>query len=226
MQPRLLFFTLHQIHIAIPVNALLDAGIDPKEIPLPHEWLMNTILLSQLYPSFNIGLFPFFTLKWEIYKDFLTFQGRLNPITGGLWLTDQAHHHLAISILFFISGHIYRTNWKIGHFIHAILEAHQGSLTAGGHRGLYEILINSWHAQLSINLALFGSTSIIVSHHIYSIPPYPYVAIDYRAQLSLFTHHIWIGSLCIVGSRTHAAIFIIRDYDISNSYNSGSLPAV
>merc|ERR1712003_578843 len=27
----------HQVHIAIPVNTLLDAGVDPAEIPLPHE---------------------------------------------------------------------------------------------------------------------------------------------------------------------------------------------
>merc|ERR1712151_678509 len=50
----------HQIHIAIPVNTLLDAGVDPEEIPLPHEWLLNSRLISQLYPSFTIGLFPIF----------------------------------------------------------------------------------------------------------------------------------------------------------------------
>jgi hypothetical protein len=27
----------HQIHIALPINTLLDAGVDPKEIPLPHD---------------------------------------------------------------------------------------------------------------------------------------------------------------------------------------------
>jgi photosystem I P700 chlorophyll a apoprotein A1 len=27
----------HQIHVSLPINKLLDAGVDPKEIPLPHE---------------------------------------------------------------------------------------------------------------------------------------------------------------------------------------------
>jgi photosystem I P700 chlorophyll a apoprotein A1 len=26
---------LHQIHVSLPINKLLDAGVDPKEIPLP-----------------------------------------------------------------------------------------------------------------------------------------------------------------------------------------------
>ena len=210
----------HQVHIAIPVNTLLDAGVDPAEIPLPHEWLLNTDLISQLYPSFTAGLSSFFTFKWWVYGDFLTFQGGLNPITGGLWLTDQAHHHLAISVLFLVAGHMYRTNWGIGHSMHEILQAHRGPLTGEGHTGLYEILFTSWHAQLSINLALFGSLSIIVRHHMYSIPPYPYIAVDYRTQLSLFTHHNWIGGFCIVGAAAHAAIFIVRDYNLGNRYNN------
>jgi photosystem I P700 chlorophyll a apoprotein A1 len=43
---------------------------------------------------------------------------------------------------------------------------------------------------------------------------------DYGTQLSLFTHHIWIGIFCIVGSGAHAAIFIVRDYDPKNTYNN------
>jgi photosystem I P700 chlorophyll a apoprotein A1 len=190
----------HQIHIAIPVNRLLDEGVDPKEIPLPHEWLLNRELIVQLYPSFRKGLIPFFTLQWSNYSDFLTFQGGLNPVTGGLYLTDEAHHHLAIAVLFIVAGHIYRTNFGIGHNIRDILEAHRGPLTGVGHKGLYEILTTSWHAQLSLNLAMLGSLSIIVAHHIYSIPPYPYLATDYGTQLALFTHHIWIGGFCVVGA--------------------------
>jgi photosystem I P700 chlorophyll a apoprotein A1 len=86
-------------------------------------------------------------------------------------------------------------------------EAHKGPFTGEGHVGLYEILTTSWHAQLAINLALFGSLSIIVAHHMYAMPPYPYLATDYGTQLSLFTHHVWIGGFCIVGAGAHAAIF-------------------
>ena len=210
----------HQIHISGPVNSLLDVGIDPKEIPLPHEWIFNRDLMVQIYPSFAEGLRPFFTMKWNVYKDFLTFKGGLNPVTGGIWITDEAHHHLAIAVLFIFAGHIYRTNWGIGHSMREILTAHRGPLTGNGHRGLYEVLTGSWHAQLALNLSIIGSISIIVAQHMYSMPPYPYLATDYCTQLSLFTHHMWIGGFCVVGSGAHAGIFIVRDYDPRNNYNN------
>ncbi len=68
----------HQIHIALPINKLLDAGIAPQEIPLPHEFLINRELMAQLYPSFEKGLAPFFGGDWGQYSDFLTFKGGLN----------------------------------------------------------------------------------------------------------------------------------------------------
>ncbi|MEM9766588.1 MAG: photosystem I core protein PsaA [Cyanobacteria bacterium P01_D01_bin.71] len=206
----------HQIHVALPVNALLDAGVAPQDIPLPHEFLLNKGLMAELYPSFAQGLTPFFTLNWSAYSDFLTFKGGLNPVTGGLWLSDTAHHHLALAVLFIVAGHMYRTNWGIGHSMKEILEGHQGDplLFGGkGHVGLFENLTTSWHAQLAVNLAVLGSLTIIVAHHMYAMPPYPYIATDYATQLCLFTHHMWIGAFCIVGGAAHAAIFMVRDYD-------------
>lgn len=210
----------HQIHISLPINKLLDAGVDPKEIPLPHDLMLNRQFMADLYPSFEKGLAPFFTLQWGEYRDFLTFKGGLNPVTGGLWLSDTAHHHVAIAVLFLVAGHMYRTNWGIGHSMKEILDAHRGPFTGNGHAGLYEIFTTSWHAQLAVNLALFGSLSIIVAHHMYSMPPYPYLATDYGTQLSLFTHHTWIGGFCIVGAGAHAGIFMVRDYDPTNNYNN------
>nr|YP_010619692.1 photosystem I P700 apoprotein A1 [Tayloriella tenebrosa]WAX03705.1 photosystem I P700 apoprotein A1 [Tayloriella tenebrosa] len=210
----------HQIHIALPINKLLDSGVSPQEIPLPHEFIVNRNLMSELYPSFAKGILPFFTLNWNEYSDFLTFKGGLNPINGGLWLSDIAHHHLALSVLFLIAGHMYRTNWGIGHSMKEILEAHKGPFTGEGHKGLYEILTTSWHAQLAINLAMMGSLSIIVAHHMYAMPPYPFIATDYATQLSLFTHHMWIGGFCIVGAGAHASIFMVRDYNPAQNYDN------
>jgi photosystem I P700 chlorophyll a apoprotein A1 len=203
----------HLIHVSAPINKLLDSGVAIKDIPLPHEFLLNKELLTSLYPSFANGLAPFFTLNWGQYSDFLTFKGGLNPVTGGLWLTDISHHHLAIAVLFIIAGHQYRTNWGIGHSIKEILENHKGPFTGEGHKGLYENLTTSWHAQLATNLAFLGSLTIIIAHHMYAMPPYPYLATDYATQLCLFTHHMWIGGFLIVGGAAHAAIFMVRDYD-------------
>ncbi|KAJ9535261.1 LOW QUALITY PROTEIN: hypothetical protein OSB04_un001644 [Centaurea solstitialis] len=178
----------HQVHVSLPINQFLNAGVDPKEIPLPHEFILNRDLLAQLYPSFAEGATPFFTLNWSKYADFLTFP-----------------------------GHMYRTNWGIGHGLKDILEAHKGPFTGQGHKGLYEILTTSWHAQLSLNLAMLFNhccSSPYVCH-----APYPYLATDYGTQLSLFTHHMWIGGFLIVGAAAHAAIFMVRDYDPTTRYN-------
>jgi len=222
-----------QIHISLPINACLDA-IDAGKpltiggrlidsvaaIPLPHEWILNKSLMADLYPSFAEGLKPFFTLNWGVYADFLTFKGGLNPQTGGLWLSDTAHHHLALAVLFIVAGHFYRTNWGIGHSFKEVLEAHKGPFTGEGHKGMYEIFTTSWHCQLSWNLAWVGSLSIIVAQHMYSMPPYPYIATDYPTQLSLFTHHMWIGGFLICGAAAHAAIFMVRDYDPATHVNN------
>jgi photosystem I P700 chlorophyll a apoprotein A1 len=210
----------HQIHVSIPINYYLDKGVPADQIPLPHEFIFHPELMAQIFPSFSQGLTPFFTLNWGAYADFLTFKGGLNPQTGSLWLTDQAHHHLAIATLFIIAGHMYRTNFGIGHSMKEILEAHKGPLTGEGHKGLYEILTSSWHAQLAVNLAMLGSLSIIVAQHMYAMPAYPYIATRYATQVSLFTHHMWIGGFCICGAAAHAGIFMVRDYDPAKNVNN------
>ena len=210
-------WTGHLIHVALPTNKVLDAGVPLSKVPLPHEFILNPSLMHELYPhadwGFVKGVVPFFTLNWGRFSDFLTFNGGLNPVTGGLWLTDIAHHHLAIAVLFIFAGHLYRTNWNIGRNIKEVLEAHRGPFTGTGHKGLYEVLTTSWHAQLAINLAMLGSLSIIIAHHMYAMPPYPYLATDYATATSLFTHHIWIGGFLIVGGAAHASIYMVRDYD-------------
>ena len=219
----------HVIHVSAPVTKLMDA-IDAgqplvlngktiasaADIPLPHEFF-NQDLLAQLYPGFSAGVGAFFSGNWAAYSDFLTFKGGLNPVTGSLWMTDIAHHHVAIAVMFIVAGHMYRTNWGIGHSIKEIHEGQKGDPllfpATNGHDGLYDFMTNSWHAQLAVNRAIGGSVSIIVAQHMYAMPPYPYQAIDYPTQIGLFTRHIWIGGFLIVGAGAHAAIAMVRDYD-------------
>ena len=222
----------HLIHVSLPTNKLLDAGVALKDIPLPHEFILNPSLMGRLYPNvdwgFVSGVVPFFTLNWSRYTDFLTFNGGLNPTTGGLWLTDIAHLHFAIAVMFIVAGHMYRTNWGIGHNIKLMLDDLRNPnmlpflsfIGPKGHKGLYEVLTTSWHAQLSLNLAMLGSLSIIIAHHMYAMPPYPYLATDYATVLSLFTHHVWIGGFLIVGAAAHAAIYMVRDYDPAVNNNN------
>ena len=224
-----LSWTGHLLHVSLPTTKLMDAidagqplVLDGKtiasvaDIPLPHEFF-NQDLLAQLYPGFSAGIGAFFRGDWAAYSDFLTFKGGLNPVTGSMWMSDIAHHHLAIAVMFIVAGHMYRTNWGIGHSIKEIHEGQKGDPllfpASKGHDGLFEFMTNSWHAQLAVNLAIGGSVSIIVAQHMYAMPPYPYQAIDYPTQIGLFTHHIWIGGFLIVGAGAHAAIAMVRDYD-------------
>ncbi len=222
----------HCIHIGAPTAALLDAIDAGKplvlngtpitsvaELPLPHEFC-NPALVSQIFPGLAArSAENFFNANWWAFTDFLTFKGGLNPVTGSLWMTDVSHHHLAFGVLAILGGHLYRTSYGIGHSLKEILDNHKGDPilfpAPKGHEGIYDFLANSWHAQLAINLAMVGSLSIIISHHMYAMPPYPYLATDYPTVLGLFTHHMWIGGLFICGAAAHAAIAMIRDYDPS-----------
>jgi photosystem I P700 chlorophyll a apoprotein A1 len=68
---------------------------------------------------------------------------------------------------------MYKTNFRIDHGIKEILKAHRGPFVGEGHKGIYEILTTSWR---TLNLAFLGSLTIVVAHHMYSKPPYPYLA--------------------------------------------------
>ncbi|MED5164606.1 MAG: photosystem I core protein PsaA, partial [Cyanobacteriota bacterium] len=224
-------WTGHLIHVANPTNALLDAidagtpmVLDGKtiataaDIPLPHE-LYNADLVGQIYPGLASGVGNFFSANWWAFSDFLTNNGGVNPVTGALWSTDVAHHHLAWAVFLMFGGHVYRSRFGIGHSMKEIMGNVKGDPllfpAPNGHKGLFEFLSNSWHAQLAVNLACIGSGSIVVAHHMYSLPPYPYLATDYPTVLGLFTHHMWIGGLMICGAAAHAGIAVIRDYDVS-----------
>ena len=213
-------WTGHLVHVAIPESRGQHVGWDNFLSVMPHP----------------AGLGPFFTGNWGVYAQnpdsagqifgtaegsgtaILTFLGGFHPQTEALWLTDIAHHHLAIGGLFVIAGHMYRTNFGIGHSIKEILEAHNppkgtpGDLGAG-HKGLYDTLNNSLHMQLGLALASLGVVTSLVAQHMYAMPSYAFIAKAYTTQAALYTHHQYIAIFLMCGAFAHGAIFFIRDYD-------------
>lgn len=207
----------HLIHVSIPESRGQHIRWNNFTSYLPH-------------PE---GLYPFFTGNWSAYASnpdtaghifgtsdkagsaILTFLGGFHPNSQSLWLTDIAHHHLAIAIIFIIAGHMYRTNWGIGHNLKEILEAHRppsGKL-GEGHKGLFETITESLHMQLGLALASLGVITSLVAQHMYAMPPYAFITKDFTTQAALYTHHQYIAGFLMVGAFAHGAIFFIRDYD-------------
>jgi photosystem I P700 chlorophyll a apoprotein A2 len=219
-----LAWTGHLVHVAIPESRGQHVGWDNFMSTMPHP----------------AGLTPFFTGNWGVYAQnpdtaghvfgtsqgagtaILTFLGGFHPQTESLWLTDMAHHHLAIAVLFIIAGHMYRTNFGIGHSMKEILEAHRppGGRLGDGHKGIYDTYNNSLHFQLGWHLAALGVVTSLVAQHMYAMPPYAFIAKDYTTMAALYTHHQYIAGFIMIGAFAHGAIFLVRDYDPAANKNN------
>ena len=219
-----LAWTGHLVHVAIPESRGQHVGWDNFLSTPPHP----------------AGLQPFFTGNWGVYAQnpdtaghvfgtaqgagtaILTFLGGFHPQTESLWLTDMAHHHLAIAVIFIIAGHMYRTNFGIGHTIKEILNTHKppsGKL-GDGHKNMYDTVNNSLHFQLGLALASLGVITSLVAQHMYALPPYAFIAKDYTTMAALYTHHQYIAGFLMVGAFAHGAIFFVRDYDPEQNKNN------
>jgi len=131
----------------------------------------------------------------------LTLEG---PQTQSLWLTDIAHHHDAIAFLFLVAGHMYRTNFGIGHSMKDLLEAHipPGGRLGRGHKGLYDTINNSIHFQLGLACTSLGVITSKVAQHMYSLPAYAFIAL----------HFIYYSSCVIYASPIHRRIHHDRSF--------------
>jgi len=127
----------------------------------------------------------------------------------------MAHHHLAIAVVFIVAGHMYRTNWGIGHNMKEILDAHRppGGRLGAGHVGLFETITNSLHMQLGLALACLGVATSLTAQHMYALTPYAYLSKSFTTEAALYTHHQYIAGFLMVGAFAHGAIFFVRDYD-------------
>jgi photosystem I P700 chlorophyll a apoprotein A2 len=218
----------HLIHVAIPASRGYTVTARLLKDRLPH-------------PE---GLRPLIAGNWSAYAEnpdtanhifgtsegsgtaILTFLGGFHPQTQAIWLTDVAHHHLAIAILFFAAGLMYQGSGNTGHSLAKLTYAHvppKGRLGTG-HRGLFDTITHSLHMQLALALAALGVVTSLTAQHMYSLPVYAFIANDPVTQASLYVHHQYIAGFLMVGAFAHGAIFLVRDYD--PSMNRGNVLAI
>jgi photosystem I P700 chlorophyll a apoprotein A2 len=202
----------HLVHVAIPESRGQHVRWDNFMTVPPHP----------------AGMSPFWGLRWICYSRnpdtvnhvfgtnegagtaILTFLGGFHPQTQSMWLTDIAHHHLAIGVVFIFAGHLYRTNWEIGYAFSDLLYVNKKGLD---HSGLLRTITDSLHIQLALALAGLGVATSLTAQHMYALPAYAFISSDYLAQVSLYVHHQFIAGFLMAGAFAHGAIFFVRDYD-------------
>merc|ERR1719386_616339 len=141
-----------------------------KPVALSGLDIRNTVI------GFNLRFVGFLSIGWcghllhrtqiplGLPEPTLTFFGGLKPDTMSLYLTDIAHHHLAVGVLFIVLTDLYcavAPNWW----------------------PLQLTSLNQLHLQLSLACAVAGYMTSVVSQHTYSLLPYQYLSYDYVTTL-------------------------------------------
>jgi photosystem I P700 chlorophyll a apoprotein A2 len=201
----------HLVHVAIPASR----GIEITYSPLAESFLAHKY--KKPHPG---GLGPLFSCNWHEYAlnpdsanhifgtsegagtAMLTFLGSFHPQTNSLWLTDIAHHHLAIGILALLLS-TYRFSKHIFYFHHGFKPI----------RGLNVTWTTSLHFQLGLALGALGVITSLVAQHMYALPPYAFISSNHVTMIDLYVHHQYIAGFIMVGAFAHGAIFYVRDYD-------------
>jgi photosystem I P700 chlorophyll a apoprotein A1 len=178
-------WSAHQIHISLPINRLLDSGVDPAGIPWPQDLLFKEC--QEGFSDNSASGFP------SAYYS--------NTLLESLPIAMAASHHFYLALVLISSG--------LGRYSNASqgleLSRKYNTIGSSGYKG------KALHAQLSINLLFAGVSSLVFAHHVYAIPVYPYLGSDYPTVLSLFCHHINIAAALTAGAGAHASISMIRD---------------
>jgi photosystem I P700 chlorophyll a apoprotein A2 len=192
----------HLIHVAIPSSRGVLTGTTNYTLDEFNtaRWISYAIGVDQ--PSHIHGS------SIGSGESILTFIGSMHSTSNSLQLTDISHHHLALGVISIWSGQMYTSISKgLGNRMRELVNAYGSSvqfnslLMAGG----YEL-------ELSIALSAVSVTTSLVAQHMYSIPAYVYLASDYTTVVALYVHHQWIASILMLGSLTHAAIYLVREY--------------
>jgi photosystem I P700 chlorophyll a apoprotein A1 len=125
----------------------------PETQPKPHQYILRHLFVV-IFPYAGYG--PCIGSGWTSAA-VGCWPYLLDPVSSRLAITEVSDHHLALSVFLVGLGLLVRglLPWRLGQYI--------GALS---------------NAQLSLCLAGLGSAALGLSHHLYAMPPYPYLAPD------------------------------------------------
>jgi photosystem I P700 chlorophyll a apoprotein A2 len=105
----------------------------------------------------------------------ITFFGGLKSNTISFYLTDIAHHHLSLGILFVLFGHVYSSVYKgVGNLSRAALFSNDVYIGNPPAPILIVLLSKSLHLELSLGCAVLSIITSVVGEQI-SVVFVPYV---------------------------------------------------
>ena len=110
----------------------------------PHDMIKHINILGSLFLTFSaLMIIAGFSIN-----HFVPMAGEISGDSTAIRITSIIGQSIG-TVLFIFAGHMYRTNWGIGHSMKELLEAHRGPFTGDGHKGLYEILTTFLNFPLS-----------------------------------------------------------------------------
>ena len=188
----------HIVHVSIPYSRATGSELHLDHM-LKGDWTLYSLKSDTISHIHGCNQYS--------GSSILTFIGGIKSATSSLYLTDIAHHHLALGTVIIWSSHIYGSVYNsIGHRVRDISNISVLSSISKS---------KSLDLELSISLVVSAQASSYLAQHIYSLPAYVLIASDYVTVLTVYVHHTWIASLCILGSMVHVSIYLIRDYSLA-----------
>lgn len=203
----------HIVHCAIPASRGLSPTFNYYNLFGASEGLYSSNQISTSLDAEN----HIFGSNIGAGSSLLTFLSSFKTDSSSLFLSDIAHHHLALGALLIWSASLYSSMYKA--FSHRIREANIGN--SFGLTGYFSYMNSSLHLQLSVALLVLGIIVSWVASLVVTVPSYAYSSLDFAAVSACFVHHSWIAAFLLMGAFAHLSIFYVRDFVYSGEGSLG-----
>lgn len=182
-----LAWSSHLLHVSAPITDMLASGIDPLSIPSPSAFLSASVFSKVVSSHVPCITFSAFA---ELLR---------HPLdsTASLKVDLLICHHFYLGLTLLLTGCILR---------HPIRSASPSNEKRP-----------VWHYRLAVSLLVLATLAFVMSQSVLYAPSYPYLASDYPTVVCIYTHHMWIGGLLMVGAGSHGSIHLISEYSATST---------